>query len=62
MIDLRGRVALVTGGARGIGAACATLLARAGADVAIAYRSREVDAGQVVEEITKCGTRGFAHC
>ena len=61
MIELRGKVALVTGGGRGIGAACATLLARAGADVAIAYRSREAEAAQVVGEITKSGVRGFAH-
>ena len=51
MIDLRGRRALVTGGSRGIGAATARLLARAGADVVIGYRSRRADAERVVAEL-----------
>ena len=40
-IDLTGRAALVTGGAAGIGRACAAILARAGARVAIADINRE---------------------
>lgn len=60
MIDLRGRRALVTGGSRGIGAATARLLARAGADVAIGYRSRSEDAQRVVEELKGEGVRAAA--
>ncbi len=61
MIDLRGKRALVTGGSRGIGAATARLLARAGADVAIGYRSRAADAGAVVRSIESHGVRGCAY-
>jgi NAD(P)-dependent dehydrogenase (short-subunit alcohol dehydrogenase family) len=42
--------ALVTGGSRGIGAATARLLARAGADVAIGYRSRAYEAAEVASD------------
>ena len=41
MIDLAGKRAFVTGGSRGIGRATAVLLARAGATVAVGYRSRK---------------------
>lgn len=60
MIDLTGRRALVTGGSRGIGAATARLLARAGADVVIGYRSRAHDAQRVVDDIVAGGTRASA--
>ncbi len=57
MIDLRGRRALVTGGSRGIGAATARLLARAGADVMIGYRSRSAAAEQVVRDLVAIGVK-----
>ncbi len=60
MIDLRGRRALVTGGSRGIGAATARLLARAGADVVIGYRSRNSDAQRVLEDLKALGVRAAA--
>jgi 3-oxoacyl-[acyl-carrier protein] reductase len=41
MIDLAGKRAFVTGGSRGIGRATALLLARAGAKVAVGYRTRK---------------------
>lgn len=56
LIDLSGTVALVTGGSRGVGAATARLLARAGARVALTYRERADAAQQVVETIaSECG-------
>ena len=61
MIDLRGKRALVTGGSRGIGAATARLLARAGADVMIGYRSRAGEAGRVLAELTSLGVNAAAH-
>ncbi len=61
MISLRGKNALVTGGSRGIGAATALLLADAGANVGIGYRSREAEAAEVVREIASRGVKGFAH-
>ena len=54
--DLSGRVALVTGGGRGIGAAIVTRLAEAGADVVIANRSQD-RAGALAAELTDRGLR-----
>jgi 3-oxoacyl-[acyl-carrier protein] reductase len=60
MANLNGRVALVTGGSRGIGEAIALRLAQDGADVAITYISRPERAAAVMEKIAALGRRGLA--
>jgi len=59
MKDLKNRVALVTGGSRGIGAAVAIALARAGADIAVNYRERSDAANAVCGEVTGLGRKAI---
>ena len=57
MIDFRGRIALVTGGSRGIGRATALALGRAGANVAINFLSQEDAANEVALEVKNIGCK-----
>ncbi|SEU01471.1 SDR family NAD(P)-dependent oxidoreductase [Stigmatella erecta] len=58
--ELKGKVALVTGGSRGLGAAIASALADQGADVAITYVASAEKAEAVVERLKAKGVRALA--
>src|SRR2546423_12564693 len=59
MAELAGRIALVTGGGRGIGRAVALALAAEGADIAVAARSAD-ELEETVSSIRAAGRRGEA--
>ena len=58
--NLKGKVALVTGASRGIGAAIAVALSEAGAAVAVNYRERADAADALVADINRAGQRAIA--
>ena len=51
MINLKNKIALVTGGSRGIGKACVIYLAKAGAEVAFTFNTKKESAKQLCEEV-----------
>jgi 3-oxoacyl-[acyl-carrier protein] reductase len=55
--DLRGKIALITGGSRGIGRQIALALARQSADIVVNYLRSEDEAKKVLSEVEDCGSR-----
>ncbi|TNF56878.1 3-oxoacyl-ACP reductase FabG [bacterium] len=58
-IDLTGKIALVTGGSRGIGKECSMLLSNAGAKVIINYHKSGVKAEEIREELSQRGRESW---
>jgi len=60
IVVTRSKVALITGGSRGIGAATAIAFASRDYDVAVTYRNKVARAAEVIEAIEMCGQRGLS--
>ena len=58
-VNVTGKIALITGAARGIGRACALALAEAGADIALGLKNIDADSG-LLKEIERLGRRVLA--
>ena len=58
-MDLKGKVAIVTGGGTGMGKAISTLLGAAGVNVAVNYSRSEAEAVETAEELTKAGVEAM---
>lgn len=61
-MKLEGKIALITGGSRGLGRAIAVKLAENGADVAVVYAGAQAAAEEVVGEITAMGRKAKSYC
>lgn len=59
MIDLSNKVTIVTGGSRGIGAACVKMFAKAGSKVAFTYKSAKEEAEEKLEKEFPGLVKGF---
>lgn len=57
--DFKNRTVLVTGGSRGIGRACCINLAKAGANIAINYNSRDEDALKTAKAVEEAGSKAI---
>ncbi len=59
MVDLTGKVALITGSSRGIGHGCAIEMARCGADITVNYHTHPEDAEAVAEGVRALGSKAL---